>query len=271
MDSKNTCNFLDHSSSKVPIHSTHYCHTCELRLCSNCLLIHNSNPDYFSHKIEKINENQNKWKQKLNELEKNKPIINLNNEEGKEIINSKKYTYGENLNVLNNSFRNMVFDWYKIFNEFDNIKKNIDTKMEKNENNINYNEIKKKVCDIYKNIIKKQNEINDLKNTGINLQNYNQLNDLLKIYRNLTICSNVNNFCIIDKIVNNKEKNINRLEKISTNKSYNDINNIIKKIDITKNKELESIQKRKIFVVNNAGQKEGVGQNDHLILPLPGR
>ena len=256
MDSNNTCNFLDHSSSKVPIHSTHYCHTCELRLCSNCLLIHNSNPDYFSHKIEKINENQNKWKQKLNELEKNKPIINLNNKEGKEIINSKKYTYGENLNVLNNMFRNMVFDWYKIFNEFDNIKKNIDTKMEKNENNINYNEIKKKVCDIYKNIIKKQNEINDLKSTGINLQNYNQLNDLLKIYRNLTICSNVNNFCIIDKIVNNKEKNINRLEKISTNKSYNDINNIIKKIDITKNKELESIQKRKIFVVNNAGQKE---------------
>ena len=256
MDSSNACNFLDHSSSKVPIHSTHYCHTCELRLCSNCLLIHNSNPDYFSHKIEKINEKQKKWKQKLDELEKNKPIMNLNNKEGEEIINSKKDTYAQNLNVLNNIFRNIVLDWYNKFNEFDNIKNDIDKKIEKKENNINYIETKKSIGEIYESIINRQIEIKDLINTGINLQNYRQLNDLLKRYRNLTVCSYVNNFCIIDKLVKNNEKNINQSEKINNNKIYDDINDISKTTNTLKKSDSESIKKRKIFVVNNIKKKE---------------
>ena len=261
MDSNITCNFLDHSSSKVQIHSTHYCYTCELRLCSNCLLIHNSNPDYFTHNIEKINEKQIKWKQKLEEIEKNKPIINLNNKEGEENINSKKYTYGQNLNVLNNIFRNIVLDWYNKFNELDNIKNYIDNKIEKKENDINYSETKKNIGEIYERIINRQNEIKDLMTTGINLQNYKQLNDVLKGYGNLTICYNVNNFCIIDKIINNKETKINHLEKQNSNKSYDDINYISKTTNTIKNTEPESIQKRKKFVVNNINKKEDEEKN----------
>ena len=175
MDTSNTCNFLDHSLTIGTICSTHYCYTCSLRLCSNCLLIHNSNPGYFSHKIEKINIYEQKWKQKLEEIERDKPFIKINNKEGEEIISTKKNTYAENLNELNNIFRKLVLDWYNKYNELENMKNYINTTIA-NKENLNYTETKKSIGEIYEGIINRQKEINDLLSTGEILQNFRQFN-----------------------------------------------------------------------------------------------
>ena len=262
MDTSSTCNFLDHSLTIGTICSTHYCYTCSLRLCSNCLLIHNSNPGYFSHKIEKINIYEKKWKQKLEEIERDKPFIKINNKEGEEIINTKKNTYAENLNELNNIFRKLVLDWYNKYNELENMKNYINTTIE-NKENLNYTETKKSIGEIYEGIINRQKEINDLLSTGEILQNFRQFNDLIKKYKNLSICSNVNNF-YINKKEYDKEININQIGELSNNKIYFNVRNISNATDPIKNNETESIKKRKEIFPEIINKKENEEKNSKI-------
>lgn len=252
MDTSNLCKFKDHSWEKVPIYITHFCLTCSLGFCRNCLLIHNSNPDYFSHKIVRINENEKNWKKKLEEIEKDKPIINMNNKEGEEIVNNKKDTYAQNLNGLNNVFRNIVLDWYNKYNELENIENYIDKQIE-NKENINYTETKKIISDIYECIINRQKEIKDLVNTGNKLEKFKQLSDL----NTLSICSNINNYSF-NRIICDKDMNIKQLEE----KNNNEKNIISNSSNNIKNSETVSIQKREELIVDNINKKVNEEKND---------
>ena len=221
MDENNTCNFLKQSDKNHSFKSTHYCHSCSLRLCSHCVLIHNNNPNLFSHKVEKININFKSWTVKLTELEKINKITDVNDDnyhikncEGK-------------LNQLNNIFRNMIQDFITKYKIFQDSKKKLENKIV-NKENMNFKEENKNIIEKYKEIKIIRENIDDLYKSVENINTNGKLYIPKKINEKKNLCCNINNLTICrninnqdDKIVINKEsKNNNHIEKNDTKKTF---------------------------------------------------
>ena len=282
------CNFIKHSpSDKESFISSYYCLTCSRNLCSECVIIHNSNPNYFNHKIENINPYYHKLKEKLEEINKNKNIININEEEGRNIANNKLTTFRNKLNELNNIFRNILKKKKKNYNEIENLKNNFE-----NRNKIdNMEEKYKNLNDNYNELIKRQEIINNLYYIVENLvKNQNIEKSPDNKFRNLSICSNVNNYniynenCMKIDIIKCKESNISNMNNNNENKniinkeqgkdSYN--NNLIKPLFQTE-KEKDKEEPKQIFkkidkkddnkIINNLLKEDIDSQSFPLNLP----
>ena len=137
MEENPLCNFLDHSKEKIPIKSIYYCTSCNLRLCSKCIFIHNSNPNYSSHEIKQQNDLYEKWNKKIKEIEKKKKIINIYDEQAQKNMETKKKVFMENLNMVNNNFRNLIRENINKYKKIEEVKNEFEKKIKKKKE-INY-------------------------------------------------------------------------------------------------------------------------------------
>ena len=230
MDENDICYYKDHKMLY-----THYCHTCNLRLCSKCVNIHICNPNYFSHELVKINLNSEKWKKKIAEIEKDKNVINIIKREENTLNNFNGFS--DKLNKLNNEFINALKEYIKDFSKFEEAKNTLENKL-KNKEKINYKVANENISYIYNKVRKERKTINDFLNSVEILLKNKKLNIPPKRYEQLIPCSQINKFVI--NPINNK----NNFRDIKLNNSNSFFcNKKIEKKEIIEKKNKEEIMK----------------------------
>ena len=234
MDGDNTCNFLKHSSNPKPVICSYFCKTCALRICSDCISIHNSNPNNFSHEIEQIGKNITKWKLKFAEIEGDKIIMKINDKIRNDIENMEA-KFGMNLNQLNNKYRYLMNDYISQYTIIEDIDENIENK-NKNKEKIDYQNLKKNLYKSSDELENGKRNIDYLINSVKNLLN--------RKYINLSIHSNINNFSILGKLHSHQNKNYINKSKENENIRKNEIN--------TSHTDNSSKEKQNQFQKNNS-------------------
>ena len=229
MDENDICYYKDHKMLY-----THYCHTCNLRLCSECVNIHICNPNYFSHELVKINLNSEKWKKKIAEIEKDKNVINIIKREENALNNFNGFS--DKLNKLNNEFINALKEYIKDFSKFEEAKNTLENKL-KNKEKINYKVANENISYIYNKVKKERKTINDFLNSVEILLKNKKLNIPPKKYELLIPCSQIK--FVINPINN---KNNFRNLKLNNNNHFS-YNKKIEKKEIIEKKNKEEIMK----------------------------
>ena len=232
------CDYYSHDTNEQ---NFYYCFNCKRRICSNCLLNHNSKNDYSRHNYILLKDALEKAESKRKEIESsplitNKNILNFNNNEDTTFINNKINNYRNILNNLINEFRNQ-FNIYKIqFTEYEKQKNVLIENLAKSNTDpislIHLSEDYEKTNKIYNDLILKKNYIKllyDSTNTLLNEQNTNNNNmfNYNKIIEYEKI--NNNNFNICGDIVSNTQKGVIdtklNIKIIDKNKIEDQINN----------------------------------------------
>ena len=213
------CNFKIHINKKF--NYSYYCHNCKLRLCSQCVELHNKDSNLSNHSLEKIITDLQKAKLLIKEVGRDKIIKTFYEKDKNVQVNFANSLLNNFTNLMlktNNKFSNMFLDYIEKYKEKENIKKNIEkrlddelfdfeTEVEKFEEKMDEAYIRMKSIDeIY----------NFTMNYIIERENKNNNNNILKI----EVCNNINSSIIHKKeIINN-----NSINELGLNRDIN-INN----------------------------------------------
>ena len=216
------CNFTIHKCNY-----TYYCHNCKLRLCSECLELHNKNFNLSNHSLEEIKTDLQKAKLLIEELERDKRLKAFNEKEKNDKINFANSLLNDFTNLMlntNNKFSNMFSDYIGKYNEVQNIKNNIEKRL--GDENFNFESEVKILNEKWNEAYNKIKSIDEIYNFTMNYiidrENKNNSNNTLKIEQR----NNINKSIIHkNKIINNNninEINFNRDESfINLNKLDN--------------------------------------------------
>lgn len=274
------CDYPNHEKNELQ--SFYYCEQCKQRICSNCINNHNTIKDFSSHKYSLLTNVFEKAKIKKDEIIKepfmtNKDIINLNSKDDINYANNRINDYLKVLNNLNNLFRNEN-NLYKInYQIFISQQQLFKEKLEKSNSNPllliqlmseDYNKIKK----TYNDLISKNNDINNLFKSTINLLNNGNNQNLFQKKQITYEKINNNNFSISGVIISNSSKGaINKIDnkgnKINEINKNNKIKFNIEKKDKNENTKTDYKNQNKNKEKGNNKQnkyekKEDKKQND---------
>ena len=172
------CNYINHKNNSSNSGELNYCNVCDILICSQCLIDHNSKNENLIHKTELLNSILEAISKKRKELEEqpymnDKSIMNLKSNENGNFMENKVNQFLILCNELNNCYRNQYSEFWKNFLELEKLKDNFGKKVKKNPilllrdtpqdiDNINK---------IYKDLIQKEKNINYLFNTTSKLLN----------------------------------------------------------------------------------------------------
>ena len=262
------CNFKKHLNDNLTY--THFCHTCKLRLCSECVLLHNNDSNLSKHSLENISTDLQKSKILIEEVGRDKNIKNFyesNKNEKVKLANSLLNNFKDLMINTNNKFSKMLSDYTKNYYELENIKKNVVKRL--NDENFNFeSEIKKfeeKTDETYLKMKSIDEIYNFTMNYIINRENKNNNDNQLKIEQ----CNNINKSIIHKKeIVNNN--NINEIF-VNKDKSNNNLNKQDNKmlLEESKNENLKLNEPKIVtnnFYTNELTKKEETSQSQNKII-----
>ena len=153
LDFAQFCNFKKHEGNVESYYCLLYCYNCNLSMCSECVLAHNSNPNNVTHKTLEINKEIQDIKKKIHEIKRDKTLFGMSKEERMRIGNTQIREFTEKLSNLNIVFKDMVTAYKKGYDEIQNKKNDLEKRMKNKEKNLeeeiqminnNYDELIKK-------------------------------------------------------------------------------------------------------------------------------
>lgn len=217
LDFAQFCNFKKHEGNVESYYCLLYCYNCNLSMCSECVLAHNSNPNNVTHKTLEINKEIQDIKKKIHEIKRDKTLFGVSKEERMRIGNTQIREFTEKLSNLNIVFKDMVTAYKKGYDEIQNKKNDLEKRMKNKEKNLE--EEIQMINNNYDELIKKQQSIEELYNSVENMLNNKQIQQKGNNIKQLIVCSNINNFNILNNanlidnknnIIESKEQKINQ-------------------------------------------------------------
>ena len=104
LDFAQFCNFKKHEGNVESYYCLLYCYNCNLSMCSECVLAHNSNPNNVTHKTLEINKEIQDIKKKIHEIKRDKTLFGMSKEERMRIGNTQ-------IRELTEKYKQMILDY----------------------------------------------------------------------------------------------------------------------------------------------------------------
>ena len=194
------CKFFPHPLYNEKFLFKHFCQTCKVRLCEECLKRHDK--IYSTHNLKEIKTDKEKLKTSLEVIESDESISNISQKDEENIGNSLLINFTRMLATLNNNYIKLKKEYDEKNNEIEDKKKDMLIKVKNKD--INITEEINKINNDYNELFEKQEKINslvnsikDLINSQNNQQNQIQISKAIDfIYNNNSIISNSNNIRI---------------------------------------------------------------------------
>ena len=259
------CNYKEHVNNNYIY--THYCHTCELRLCPQCLILHNNDSKNSNHSCEEITTDSQKAKILIKEVKKSKNIKSFydkSQEEKVKAANTLLNNFKDLMLITNNKFSKMLLDYKEKYNELEDFKKSTEQKLEDDDFNLE---------SALKNLEEKADEVYVKMKLVDELYNFtmNYIINREKNVRNYTLEIEQRNS--IDKSIDCKQeiKKQNKFNEIQENKNNNNINintqNNQKLLNERKNNNRELKESKIIpkYAHINTQEKDQTEQNNIMI------